>query len=266
MYQDHPYRWPVIGLVPEHVAEASIEDVREFYERWYHPGNAILSISGNIKANEAFDLAQKWFGGIAPSEKIVRNYPKEKPLTAPKMRVLHADISVPNIYLAFHCAERLHPDYYAADIITDILSQGNSSRLYLRLVKEQKLFANIDAYLTGTHDIGLLVVEGKPAEGVAYADAIKAIWAELEVIKKERTAERELQKLINHYESTTIFSEINVMTKAQNLTYYELLGDANLINTEIESYRNITAEHIQRVAIEIFRPEACCSLVYLPKV
>ncbi len=261
----HPYRWPTIGLLPKHVEEATLEDVRHFFEAYYRPNNAILSVAGPIKVEEVRRLAEKWFGEI-PSGKIpLRKLPQEPIQEKLQQRIQQANVPVDALYLAFHTPARNHPDYYAVDLLSDILCNGNSSRLYRRLHKEQQLVNAIDAYITGNIDPGLLIIEAKTGEDIALETAEKAIWKELEVLKKESIGERELAKYINKVESTLIFSETNVLNKAMNLAYFELLGDAELINTEVEAYRRITPADIQRVAQQILTTENCSELYYMAK-
>lgn len=262
VFKVHSYRWPTIGLVPEHVENARLQDVKAFFKRFYHPGNAILTIAGNVEPEEALESVQKWFGGIPGSVLEPRNYPAEPPQTAPRRLERVANVPLDAIYMAFRSPSRSGVDYYVADLISDILSNGSSARLYRRLLKERRLFSQIDAYISGTIDPGILVVEGRPAEGVSIEEAEAAIWEELEILKNERISERELQKLKYKAETTVSFSESSVLNKAMNLAFYELLGDASLINKELGIYESITAESIQELSRKIFDRNACSTLVY----
>ncbi|MEQ1745321.1 MAG: pitrilysin family protein [Saprospiraceae bacterium] len=264
MFRVHPYRWPVIGLVPEHVENANLDDVRDFFHRWYTPNNAVLTIAGNITAEQAFPLAEKWFGSIPPGPDPLRNLPEEPPQTELQQRTVHADVPMPAVYLAFRTPPRLHPDFYPMDLLTDVLAQGQSSRLYRRLVKEQRLFSSIDAYVTANIDPGLLIVEGKPAEGVSPETALAAIWAELDALKAVPVEARELEKILHRFESTIVFSETSVMNKAQNLGFYEILQSAELMNDETATYRAVSSADLQRVAGEMFQEKNAGVLIYLP--
>lgn len=264
MYQKHPYRWPVIGLIPEHVENATIDDVRSFYKSWYTPSNAVLSIAGNINADEVAALAEKWFGNIPAGEKPVRHIPVEPVQEAPAWREVMANVPVPAIFIAFRTPARLHPDFYPVDLLSDVLAQGHSSRLYRRLLKERQLFSQIDAYITANLDPGLLVVEGRPAAGVSVSDAISAVWEELELLKKEMIETRELQKIQHRFESTVVFSETSALNKAQNLAFYELLDRAELMNDEVDIYLKVTPEDLHRCANELFRQDNSATLVYVP--
>lgn len=265
MFQVHPYRWPVIGLAPEHVENATIDDVRDFFHHWYTPNNAVLTIAGNVRAEDVFPLAEKWFGDIPPGPAPLRNLPPEPPQTALQQRTVQADVPVSALYLAFRTPPRLHPDFYPMDLLTDVLAQGQSSRLYRRLVKEQTLFTSIDAYVTANLDPGLLIVEGRPAEGISMETASAAIWAELEALKNTPIDERELAKIQHRFESTIVFSETSILNKAQNLGFYEILDRAELMNDELDTYRAVTPADLQHSAQTLFREENAGVLIYLPK-
>ena len=264
MYHEHPYRWPVIGLAPEHVANASIDDVRAFYKNWYTPNNAVLCIAGNVRTDDALQLAEKWFGAIPAGPSITHNLPPEPPQTEHHQKVLLAKVPVPAVFLTFRTPARLHPDFYSVDLLTDVLAQGPSSRLYRRLLKERQVFSQIDAYVTGNIDPGLLVIEGRPAENVSPEAALKAIWEELDLLKKEVIDDRELKKIQHRFESTVVFSETSVLNKAQNLAFYELLDRAELMNEEVGIYLNVTPDDLHRVANSMFREDNSATLIYVP--
>lgn len=261
-YQVHPYQWPTIGKIPKHVEDATLEDVKDFYYKYYRPGNAILVIAGNVKAAQVKPMVEKWFGDIPAAEKPLRRIPAE-----PKQEVVHEKLAegkvpVDALYLAFHTCSRADRDFYAVDLLSDVLGNGPSSRLYRRLLKEKKLFSHIDCYITASIDPGLLIIEGKPSEDVSLEEAEAAVWEELDDLKKELISPRELEKLINKSESALEFSEANVLNKAINLAFFELLGDAAMINQEGEKYRAVTVECVQRVAREVFTRENCSKLIY----
>jgi len=265
-FKVHPYNWPTIGKVPKHVEDATMEDVKDFFFKYYRPNNAILCIAGNVKVEEMKALVQKWFGEIPAGNIPERRLPTEPPQLRLEKKIQEASVPVDALYLAFHIPERLHPDYYAIDLLSDILCNGSSSRLYRRLLKEQHLFTSIDCYITGSIDPGLIVVEGKPSEGVTLEEAEKAIWEELRKIKEEQIEAEELEKVKNKIESTMVFAETNVLNKAMNLSFYELLGDVELTNREIEYYEKVTQADIQRVAQNFFQEENCCELHYKAKL
>lgn len=261
-YKQHPYRWPTIGLVPKHVEEATLDDVKKFFYKFYRPNNAILVVAGKCKLDQIKKLSQQWFGEIPKGNVPERKLPKEPIQTAIRRKIYEAEVPVDALHLAFHIPDRLSPDYYTIDLISDILCNGQSSRLYRNLLKERELFSEIDCYITGTIDPGLMIIEGKPADGVSLEVAEAAIWEALDLLKTEALSKEELQKIKNKAESTLIFSELNVLTKAMNLAYFELLGDADLINDEAKSYQNVTIEDIQTQANKILTKENCSVLIY----
>jgi predicted Zn-dependent peptidase len=247
------------------VENAGLDDVRDFYRRWYTPSNAVLSIAGNVRANDVIALAEKWFANIPAGQTPSRALPVEPEQTAPARKTVRANVPVPAIYLAFRTPARLEREFYAVDLLTDVLALGPSSRLYRRLLKEQSLFSSIDAYVTANVDPGLLVIEGRPAEGVTIEKALEAVWAELRLLGEEAIDTRELQKIQHRFESTLVFSETSVLNKAQNLAFYELLDRAELMNEETETYLSVTPEELHQTARELFREENSATLIYLPE-
>ena len=261
-YEAHPYRWPTIGKEIAHIAQATLEEVKDFFYRFYAPNNAILAVTGHISFEETIRLAEKWFGPIPARNISPRQLPAEKPQTAVRRKTVERKVPVDAIYMAFHMSNRMHPDYYVYDMITDILSNGRSSRFIQSLVQEQKLFTSIDAYISGSLDEGLLHVTGKPVEGVSLEQAEKAIWKELEKMKTVPVSEQELEKVKNRYESEQIFNNINYLNVATNLAFFELTGKAEDINEEVGKYRAVTAEQIQATSARCFVPENCSILYY----
>ena len=261
-YQNHPYRWPTIGKEISHIANATLEEVKSFFYRFYAPNNAILAVTGHISFDETVRLAEKWFGPI-PSRNIPkRELPAEKPQTAIRRRSVERKVPVDALYMAFHMCNRFHRAYYVFDIITDLLSNGRSSRFIQTLVQEKKLFTSIDAYISGSLDEGLLHITGKPASGVTLEQAEEAVWQELDKLKMVPVAEDELEKVKNRYESEQIFNNINYLNVATNLAFFELLGRAEDINQEVGKYRSVTVEQIQETARRTFVPENCNILYY----
>ncbi|MGB4776699.1 MAG: pitrilysin family protein [Daejeonella sp.] len=262
-YKNHPYQWATIGKVLKHIEDASIEDVKAFFSKHYNPSNAILVVGGDVKTEQVKKLAEKWFGDIPAGKKPPRNLYIEPEQLQERKETVHANVPLNAIYKVFHMSARNESAYYPADLISDILSRGNSSRLFRNLLKDQKLFSEINAYLTGSLDAGLFVVEGKPLPGVSMEIAEKAIWTELERLKTELIPVEELTKVKNKMESTMVFSEMSLLDKAMNLAYFELLGDANQLNTETQKYLDLSLQQIQEQAQYIFRKENSSTLYYL---
>lgn len=264
-YKKHPYRWPTIGLTPEHIEEAKLQDVKAFYDSYYLPNNAIITIAGNIEPARAFDLVEKWFGHIEAGEVKPKNWPKEEAQSAFNEIVEYANVPLRSIYINFHMGDRSSKDFYVCDVISDILSGGRSSRFYQKLLKEKELFSYIDAYITGTVEPGLFLIEAKPNEKVTSQAAKDAIWAELEALKKGEIEPEELEKVKNKIESSLVFSEVNNLNKAINIAYFEMIGDVSLINKQSTFYRDVSIDNIKDVARKIFQKTNCTEITYLPK-
>lgn len=261
-YKVHPYRWPTIGKVPKHVEDASLDDVRSFYNRFYRPNNAILVVAGNVVAEEVLTVVEKWFGNIPAGSMFKRRLPKEPPQRKFAQKIQRARVPLDALYLAFHSPARYEKAYYAADLLSDVLSNGQSSRLYRRLLKEQELLTSVDCYITGSMDPGLLIIEAKPADGVSLETVEKAIWEEIKLLKNYQIDEWELQKLKNNIESNLVFSEMNVLNKAINLAFFDLLDDIDLINTEGKKYQELCVEDILMQAQKMLTEENCSTLYY----
>ena len=266
VYKKHPYRWPTIGLTPDHIENATLDDVKSFFNRFYCPANAIIAISGPIIPSDALRLIEKWFGDIPSGEKNARKLPIEEPQKEYQRKIQLSAVPTENMYMCFKMTERMHPEFYAIDLLSDILGDGASSRLYERLLKDKKLFSYIDAYITGSVEPGMFIIEGKPSDGITIEDCEKAVWQEIEQLKKEEIPENELQKLKHKLETSNAFSETSTLNKAINLSYYELLDEPDLINTEFEYYNKVRPEDIMKAAKDILREENCAVLIYKPIV
>ena len=262
-YQTHPYRWATIGQDLAQIENAKMEDVKAFFKKHYNPQNAIMVVGGNVKTEGVKKLAEKWFEPIPAGEKYHRNLPKELPQTEARTLTVHENVPLNSIYIAFKMPARTDKNYQVFDLMSDVLSQGQSSRLYNRLLKEQQLFSDINAYITSSLDEGLFVVEGKLIGDIAMETAEKAIWEELHQMTTTLVSEDELTKVKNKSESIMLFAEMNLLDKAMNLAYYELLGDAQLLNIEIDKYLDITADQIKQAAATTFVKEKSSTLYYL---
>lgn len=265
-YQCHPYRWATIGVSPEHIERATLEDVKDFFHRFYAPDNAILAISGNIEEDKALELVKKWFGDIPPSLQQSAPIPEE-PRQTKERRLIVPDNDVPAdaIYKVFHMGGRYSDNFYACDIISDILSNGQSSRLYINLIKNSRLFSGIDAYVSGDMDPGLFIFSGKLSEGTDIRQAEEAIDREIDKFIRDDISEREVQKVINKTEARIAYSEINYQNKASNLAFFEFLGNIDLINTEGNCYSQINVDKIKETAETVFKKENSSTLFYLKK-
>ena len=264
-YKTHPYMWPTIGKDLKQIEEAHLDEVKAFFFQHYRLLNAVMCVAGNVTVEQVKELSQKWFGGIEAGEKYVRNVPAEPRQEENREQTVYADVPLDALYKAWHIAGRLTPTYYASDLITEVMGSGLSSRLYQRLVKEEQLFSNINCYHTGSLDPGLLVVEGKIREGKDIADANAAVEREMKKLVAEGVTESELQKSKNKIEAMIAFEDMSLLSRANNLAFYELMGDAELINKEWGKYQAVTAHFLQDTAKEIFREGNCNTLFYRKK-
>ena len=262
-YKVHPYRWMTIGKELAHIKNAKLDDVKNFFFKHYCPVNAILCVAGNVTLEKVKELAEKWFGDIPSGEKYQRNLPVEPIQAETRKLEIKADVPLDALYKCWHMYPRLDNRYYVTDLITDILSGGGSSRLFQILVKEKQLFSNVECYHFGSLDAGIVALEGKLVKGVKMEAAEKAIEEILNQMKQEVVIEIELQKVKNKTESTIAFEDMSVMSRANSLAYYELLGDAALMNAELEKYAAVTTEDILQECRNIFREDNCSTIYYL---
>ncbi|MFH2142795.1 MAG: pitrilysin family protein [Bacteroidota bacterium] len=264
-YKKHPYQWATIGKEISHIENATLEDVKKFFYNHYAPNNSIMTIVGNVKTDEIKKLSKKWFGDIEKREIKKRKLPAEPVQKEERKLSVIRDVPFNSIYKAYHMCARNDPDYYSADLISDILSNGKSSRLYSRLVKDQKIFSEIDAYIMGSIDDGLLIIEGTLSDKIKMEDADLAIINEIEILCAENISDNELNKIKNKIESTFMLSQMSPLNIAMRLSYHELIGKAEEINDEITKYSDVTADNIKKTANKIFRAENCCTLFYYAK-
>ncbi len=261
-YQVHPYRWPTIGKDLSHIEQATLEEVKSFFYRFYAPNNAVLAVTGNISWDETVCLTEKWFSSIPRRDVPIRHLPQEPVQTEEHRLTVERNVPLDALFMVYHMCGREDADYYAFDILSDILSNGRSSRLTRRLVQEQKVFSSIDAYISGTRHPGLLHISGKPATGVSLEQAEHAVRKELEELQQSLIGEQELEKVKNKFEATQIFGNINYLNVATNLAWYELTGQAEDIDLEVERYRSVTAEQLRTVARQTFRADNSTVLYY----
>lgn len=262
-YKEHPYRWMTIGKELKHIEDAQLEDVKKFFFKHYNPLSAVLCVAGNVTSEEVRSLAEKWFGSIPSGEAYLRSLPQEPRQEAARTETLYRDVPLNALYKAWHIPSRLEPGYHECDLITEIMGNGYASRLYRSLVKEQKLFSNINCYHTGSLDAGLLVIEGKIVDGQDPVSADKAIQEQIEMLLQEGVTIEELEKAKNKIESMIAFEDMNLLSRANNLAFYELLGDASMINDELNKYHSVTAEGLLARANEVFRSANSNTLFYL---
>jgi zinc protease len=264
-YLRHPYQWATIGKEISHIENATLEDVREFFFRFYAPDNAILVVAGNVTTEQVKKLSEKWFGPIPPQKVAKRKLPMEAPQTL--KRLLEVDMNVPAsaFYKAYHMPGRFDKDYYAVDLASDILSRGQSSRLYQKLVKEKEIFTSISSFVMGTIDPGLLVISGRVKNGVKLKDAEQEVNAIVEEMVVKGASEEELEKVKHQAYSTLEFGEVEVMNRAMSLAFAKLSGDTDYVNREASDIKAVTLADIQRVAAQVLREDNSSVLYYHAK-
>ena len=264
-YKVHPYKWPTIGKELSHIENATLDNVRDFFDKHYRPNNAILVVAGNIDFELAKARIAHWFGDIPNGGSMEKNIPAEPIQKEARKHEIHADVPLNAIYKAYHMGPRDSENYYAMDLVTDLLSEGKSSRFHTNLIKKSKAFVNVDAYVTGSMDNGLVILEGKLSPGVTMEQADTLLAEQAEELILNKVPERELEKVKNKVESYYAFSEINLLNRATNLAFSELLGDADYINHERDAYLNLDSDILQKESQKVFKPENCSTLYYHSK-
>jgi zinc protease len=261
-YKVHPYRWPAIGRDISHIENTDLELVRKFFFSHYAPNNAILTLAGNITYDLAIGLTRKWFNPIEKRKLETRNLPSEPEQEEERILSIEKDVPSTALYKVWHTGPRSSSDFYTLDVITDLLAGGESGRLYTKLVRENKLFSEINAYITADIDPGLLIIQGKLMKGIDIQLADKAVEEVIGSLENSNGIEDEMEKVKNKFESSTVFSNTSILNKAMNLSFYELLGDAELINIEVETYRRVTREMIIDAIRKYLIPSNCSTLHY----
>lgn len=264
-YKIHPYRWATIGLTTDHIAGATLKEVEAFYRAHYRPSNAVLSISADIEEERMLELAEKWFAPLADHPADAAAIPQEPAQTEARREEVERDVPASTVTVAYHMGGRTEGDFYTADLVSDLLSGGDSGRLYTHLVKERQLLSSVNAYVTGDVDPGLFVFTGQLLPGIPPEAAEAAFREEIAMLQTTPATAYEVEKVKNKFEANTLFGELNVMNKAMNLGFYEMLGDLELINREVDRYRAVTDEEIRSFSSRTFRPENSSTLIYNTK-
>lgn len=261
-YKTHPYQWATIGKEVAHIEQATLEDVKNFFFRHYVPSNAVLVVAGHVKVNQVRQLAEKWFGPIPAGNRPQRNLPAEPRQEQKRQLTVEANVPAHALYKTWHVPGRFHSDYYATDLLGDILGRGHSSRLYHRLVMEKEIFSTLSAYNMGTLDPGMLVISGRVNEGISAQDAEYEVDHILHDLLREGLRAEELQKVKNLAISSIAFGDVEVINRAMNLAFASLSGDADLVNREEELINRVTREDVMRVADEILQERNASALYY----
>lgn len=259
-FKVHPYQWATIGKNIQHIEEATMEEVKDFFHTHYHPGNAILCIAGNVKLKEVRELVEKWYGTIPAQQKKVRNLPKEPLQTEFRSKIIERKVPTDLYTYAFKMGSKLDVGYYEADLLSDVLGGGKTSRLYKKLKKELELVSSVNAYISGSIDAGLLTISAQPSEEVKFEEIDAIIWQEIQKIQEKGIPEEEFIRVLNKFKTAMAFHEQGILNKAMNLCYYENLGDIELINSNIKQYESLTPEKIQDASRKILQKENCSLL------
>lgn len=261
-YQQHPYRWATIGKDISHIENATMEDVKSFFYKFYRPTNAILVVAGNVSTDQVKQLSEKWFGPIPSGEKYARNLTQEPVQLNARHLDLSADVPLNAIYKVYHMPGKTSDAYYQADLLGDMLGRGNSSRFYRKLIKEQKIFNKLNTYVTGSVEPGLLVITGMLNNDVSLEIADKAILEVIDEFKSDSIHENELLKVKNQAESTLLFSEVELLNQSMSLAFAANMGDPELVNKEPDIIQSVTLEEIKSMADSILKPENCSTIYY----
>jgi predicted Zn-dependent peptidase len=265
IYETHPYRWPTIGLSEAEIAGIKLADVQQFYREYYNVSNCILSVAGHFDLQETKDLIERYFSDAPSNSTRVNTFSFGLEGYKSTFSNIKSDVPVPAFFIAYPMSARISDDYYKLDLLSDLLSMGRSSLFYKALIKESQVLSYADAYITGTHDTGLFIIEGKLSEGVSFEKAKGEITSIIDKLRVEMIEERIMEKLKNGLESSVVFSEISTLGKAMNLAYYELIGDVDLINTEPEKYQHINPESLIQVINQYLREDQATTILYEPQ-
>ncbi len=263
-YKSYPYRWPTIGMTPAHIESITLDELKKFYRRYYHPANAVLAITGNVDIDQTLKMVEKWFLDLKPSDLELPIFKPEEEQREKRGKKIKGLVPHHAVYMAFHIPNKLNTRFPAIDLLSDLLGLGRSCWLNEVLVEEKEIFSSVDAYVNGSNDTGLFIIEGRLNPGFTAEEGEASIVEVLNKTKNQRISERELRKLQNTFLTSHAFSSLSSLHKAMNLSQYENLGNANLLNTEVEEYQSVTPENIRSEAELIFREENCSVVWYSP--
>ncbi len=261
-YHVHPYQWATIGKEISHIENATMDDVKDFFFAHYVPNNAVLVVAGNVTFDQVKQLSEKWFGPIPAGKRTERKLPIEPRQNQKRTLEVNAKVPANALYKTYHMPGRFHPDYYAVDLLSDVLSRGQSSRMYQQLVKEKEIFTSVSSFVMSTIDPGLFVVSGRVKEGIDLMRAEKEVDEILQKIMTEGASEEELEKVKNQAEASLEFGEVEVMNRAMNLAFATLSGDPDWVNQEAKLISSVTLQDIKRVAGEVLRDENSSVMYY----
>ena len=259
-YITHPYKWATIGKNIKHIEDATMNDVKSFFSRYYCPSNAILCVAGNVELEDIKQKVNYWFGSIPSGKKVPRILNAEPTQKDYRVKTILRNVPADAFYFAFKMPERKDPDYYIADILSDILGREKSSKLYIRLQQELQLVTEISCYIFGSLDTGLFIISGKLAESISFEQFEQEFWLVVDEFLKEKINESELIAVKNKLKTSKAFQEQGLLNRAMNLSYFELLGDANGINEEFSLYDHVKISHISSFAKKCLKKNNCSLL------
>lgn len=262
-FTTHPYHWPTIGKEISHIEEATLDEVKSFFYGYYAPNNATLVAAGDVNTAEVVALAKKWFGDIPARTLQKHTLPEEPVQNEARSMTHHADVPFPAVYKMYHIPAYTDEEYYVADILTDLLSNGKSGILFQHMVKDTQVASQASAFSWGLHDPGAVSIDGRIAPGKSIEDYEKALSESLDKLVK--LSHEDLERIKSKLEATFILQKTTILNKAMGLAISDALGDANLINTTPGIYRNITLDQVREAAEKYLKPENCSTLYYLPK-
>ncbi|WP_420582272.1 M16 family metallopeptidase [Reichenbachiella sp.] len=264
-YKTHPYRWNTIGKEISHIEDATMEDVKAFFKKFYIPNNAILVVAGDVNLEQVKALAEKWFAPIPAGETYNRDLPQEREQVEERKLTVEGEVPMNAFYRAYHMPDRLHNKYYTIDLLSDVLGRGKSSRLYTKLVKETKLLTSVSASITGSIEPGLLVISGKLKDEISFEEVDEMVDAEIAGLLKDGLRPEELNKVKMQAESSHVFSEVELLNRAMSLAYYTLLGNTELVNKETDAINSVTEEDLIIEAKKMLNKTNCSTLYYKKK-
>ncbi|NME66440.1 M16 family metallopeptidase [Flammeovirga aprica] len=264
-YKEHSYKWPTIGREIKHIEDATMEDVKAFFNKYYVPSNAVMVVAGNVKLEEVKQLAKKWFEPIPSGEKPIRNIPVEPIQEAPRRKIVEEKVPLDVLYKVWHMEGRSQEGYYTTDLISDLLGRGKSSLLYEKLVKDKKVYSGVSAFITGSFEPGLFCITGKTADGVSLEDAEGELQSVIDGFIASEVNPENLEKVKNQAEFSMTYGKTEILPRAMSIAYGATLGNPNLINEEEGKLRSVTIDQIESKKSTLFNPNNCSTLFYKAK-
>lgn len=263
LYTTHPYRYPTIGKEISHIERVTMEDVKHFFYTHYAPNNAVLAISGNVTLERAREAVERWYGAIPRRDISPRLYQPETISDSPRECTVTGAVPQPLIVIAYPMAAYGERGYIEADILTDILASGRSSRYYRQLLMADSLFTEVDASIAGSEEPGFLMLRARLSD--ASQKSVERARTLLTTVASECTGitDRELTRAVNRYESNHQFSMLSYLTRAQELALSGMHGED--INSRVAAYRSVTTADVASATESIINPSHACTLIYLPQ-